>query len=248
MIRNLKKALISVFILAVLSGMGAFAAFADAGSCAVSIPVTVKVTASKTVPETTYKVTLTAVTPGAPMPQSDTVTETAASGEKEVTLTFDPITYTVPNDYVYTVKQTSDAKTNFTMDTATEYRLTVRVTNGADGLEAVWWVGTAADAGSKPGSISFTNSYASSSSGGGGSHGGGGGGSTRTTGDGLTTTTGPGVTQDPGGELTPVIEEIVPSGLLPKTGDSTMLALWATLAAVSGGMTAILLTAGKRFF
>lgn len=122
--------------------------------------------------------------------------------------------------------------------------MTVRVVNGENGtLKAEVWALESDSATEKTSGISFKNSYTKpedNSSSGGGSHGGGGGGGSKG-GDGLSTIT----------DTTPPLAEILPEDLplavLPKTGDTTNLALWMILMAISACGLAVSAIARKRF-
>ncbi len=101
-------------------------------NCMLSLPITLEVTGNAPT-NATYTFEIQAVSEGAPLPANTTVTMTGAG-----TVTFDPITYTVPNDYVYKIVQTTASIDQMTLDTS-EYEVTVRVLNEASGgLNAVW--------------------------------------------------------------------------------------------------------------
>ena len=239
MCQKIRKLLFHTLIPAVLAVMLLpMTAFADNYSCTVSIPVEVQVSGSSIPSDVTYKVVMEAVTPNAPMPEAAELTV-----KKDEKVQFGPITYTVPNDYQYKIYQNSEKKDRFTYDAAA-YTVTVRVVNGENGtLKAEVWALESDSATEKTSGISFKNSYtkpADNSSSGGGSHGGGGGGGSKG-GDGLSTIT----------DTTPPLAEILPEDLplavLPKTGDTTNLALWMILMAISACGLAVSAIARKRF-
>ena len=239
MCQKIRKLLFHTLIPAVLAVMLLpMTAFADHYSCTVSIPVEVQVSGSSIPSDVTYKVVMEAVTPNAPMPEAAELTV-----KKDEKVQFGPITYTVPNDYQYRIYQNSEKKVRFTYDAAS-YTVTVRVVNGENGtLKAEVWALESDSATEKTSGISFKNSYTKpedNSSSGGGSHGGGGGGGSKG-GDGLSTIT----------DTTPPLAEILPEDLplavLPKTGDTTNLALWMILMAISACGLAVSAIARKRF-
>ena len=239
MCQKIRKLLFHTLIPAVLAVMLLpMTAFADNYSCTVSIPVEVQVSGSSIPSDVTYKVVMEAVTPNAPMPEAAELTV-----KKDEKVQFGPITYTVPNDYQYKIYQNSEKKDRFTYDAAS-YTVTVRVVNGENGtLKAEVWALESDSATEKTSGISFKNSYtkpADNNSSGGGSHGGGGGGGSKG-GDGLSTIT----------DTTPPLDEILPEDLplavLPKTGDTTNLALWMILMAISACGLAVSAIARKRF-
>ena len=186
MIHKLKKMLFHTLVPAVLAVlMISTVAFAEVSTCTISIPVEVNVNVKRgAVPaDTQYKLELEAVTPGAPMPE---VTELMINKDGEKT-SFGPITYTVPEDYKYTIRQKFEETNYFTFDT-TEYTVTVRVLNDdGGGIYAVFWVGDTQTT-DKPTEIAFTNTYYKPGSGG-GSGGSSGGGGTPSGGPGTTTIT-----------------------------------------------------------
>lgn len=241
MCQKIRKLLFHTLIPAVLAVMLLpMTAFADHYSCTASIPVEVQVSGSSIPSDVTYKVAMEAVTPDAPMPA-----ETVITVKKDEKTSFGPITYTVPNDYQYKIYQSSEEQDRFTYDKK-EYTVTVRVVNGANGtLEAeIWALGNGQDE-KKADEITFENSYSkpsgggSSSSGGGGGNGGGGGGSKG--GDGLSTII------DDTPPLSEIILEDLPLAVLPKTGDTTNLALWMILMAISACGLALSAIARKHF-
>lgn len=186
MIHKIKKMLFHTLVPAVLAVlMIPTVSFAAVPTCTVSIPVEVKVEVKRgSVPaEIQYKLELEAVTPGAPMPE---VTELTINKDGEKT-SFGPITYTIPEDYKYMIRQKFEETNYFTFDAA-EYTVTVRVLNDDNGgVYAVFWVGDAQTT-DKPTEIAFTNTYYKPG-GGSGSDGPSGGGGTPTTSGGPGTTT-----------------------------------------------------------
>lgn len=250
MYQNIRKFLFHTLIPAVLVVfMIPTMAFAGGASCTVNIPAGVKVTVgsgSEKLPDgVTYQLALEAVTSGAPMPAAAEIT--VKNGEKA---SFGPITYTKPEDYKYCVFQKFEKKDGFTFDNKVYY-VTVQVLNDDHGgLEAnivACDTEKPDDNTPKAAEVAFANSYyKKSSSPGGGSSGGSGSGPS----GGGSTTGGPGVIAD---ELTvvpeltvPLADLPVPMGLLPKTGDTTNLALWMVLMAMSGSALVLLMLWKKR--
>lgn len=239
MYQKIKKLLFHTLIPAVLAVlMIPTMAFAEAVSCTAAIPVEVTVTGSRLPSDVQYKLVLEAVTPGAPMPD---VTELIIKDGGKAS--FGPMTYTLPEDYQYRIYQNSEVKNYFTYD-ATIYTVMVRVVNTDDGkLTAEIWAVNDGSAEQKVDGIVFANSYKKSS--GGGSSGGGGGNPS----GGGSPSGGPGVIVD---ELTVIedsqtpLADVIPSGILPKTGDTTNLAFWLLLMSVSGGALALLMVLKKR--
>lgn len=252
MYQKIRKLFFRTLVPAVLAAMMIpTTAFGQGKSCTVTIPAEIQVTGSSVPSDVEYKLVMERVTENAPMPE---VTEVTRTGAGEVN--FGPITYTSPNDYHYRIFQNSEAANRFTYD-ETVYLLTVRVTNSATaegGLAYQVWIANAADETVKADDLLFTNSYSRPSSSGDG----GGGGST-SPGGGPYNPSGPGVEGDglteidddatplaPGfGEGTQIDDDLVPLAL-PKTGDTTNLALWAALMAISGGCLIFLAVTGKR--
>lgn len=204
-------------------------AFAQVQSCSVSIPVEVKVTGSRIPADIPYRLLMKAITPEAPMPQSEELV-LVNGGQSE----FGPMVYTQTGDYQYEIYQNSEPRDRFTYDERI-YRVTVRITNGENGeLESQVWATDEASEEEKTESIVFTNNYKRPGGGGGG--GGsdpdpGGPGTEVPKGDGLTEI---GDNETPLGGLTLISEEGVPLGGLPKTGDTTILSFWILLAVLSG--------------
>ena len=243
---RLRKILVSVLVPAVLAAlMIPTAAFAAADSCQAEIPVKIQTTGDSVSSAVTYKLVLESVD-GAPMPERAELELSSGTGSGTVVEgAFGPITYTVPEDYQYRIRQASQTVNNFTYD-ATVYDVTVRITVSEAGMEATVLVAKDGSE-AKTGEIAFTNDYdrpGGGSSGGGG--GGGGGGSTPTVvPDGLTEIADTPTPQSAWPELVEIANELVPMGL-PQTGDTTMLGLWGVLAALSGGGLLLLLAARRR--
>lgn len=251
MYQKIKKLLFHTLVPAVLAAMMVpTAAFAQESFCTASIPVEIQVTGSAIPSDVEYRLVLEAVSENAPMPaESQIIIKNAGKSS------FGPITYSSPNDYEYRIYQNSDAQNRFTYDD-TVYNVTVRVTNGAEGglVSEIWAVKDGESSG-KADNILFTNHYSRPSSGGGGGGGGGnpGGGpyvpgGPGVEGDGLTEIVDDGTPLAPGfgdGDGTQINDEPVPLAL-PKTGDTTNLALWAALMAVSGGCLIFLAVTGRR--
>lgn len=127
---------------------------AEMADCSVSIPVIVEM--SKSAPEDTeFEVILTGENQDTPMPEQST--GTIRGNEK---FYFGPISYTVPGDYHYTVKQKAGNDLSFTYDTSI-YEVTVRVINQDHvGLEAEIWACRQGE-GEKQEAIRFMNKYQS---------------------------------------------------------------------------------------
>ena len=220
-------------------------AFAQVNSCSVSIPVEVKVTGSRIPADIPYRFEMKAITPEAPMPQSEELV-VINGGKSE----FGPMVYTETGDYQYQIYQNSEPRDRFTYDERI-YRVTVRITNGENGeLEAQVWASDEDAGDEKTDSIVFTNNYRRPGGGGGGGDsnpnpnpGPGGSGTEVPRGDGLTEI---GDNETPLGGFTLIPEEGVPLAGLPKTGDTTMLSFWILLAVLSGSGLAALAFIRKR--
>lgn len=246
-IRSVMAIGIAVFC-AGLVGIAALpsAAFASSGPVWVSIPVQVQTTGN--VPSgMTYQIELARKTQGAPMPEraegADRFVLTANTGETAV---FERLAYSVPGDYEYQITQTTQDRSNFTLDRSV-YRVTVHIFNGTDGeFESGLSVEKDGEDGqTKPGAkaeaILFANRYARSSGGGGHSGGGSSGGSSSSSsggGSGSSSTA-----ETAAGEPAQTFPDVLfpePGaplpGLLtiPKTGDLTHEWFWAILAGISG--------------
>ena len=130
-------AMVLLFWCALLFALPAMAA---EKTCAVSIPVSVKMTGNGSDSQTQKNPAFTVVMEAAdgrtdlPMPEQNQI-QIGATGSG----TFDSILYTTPGDYEYHIRQLSGTDQNITYD-ATEYDVTVRVTNAENGgLEAEMW-------------------------------------------------------------------------------------------------------------
>lgn len=115
----------------------ALPAMAAEKTCAVSIPVSVKLTGNETDSQMQKNPAFTVIMEAAdgrtdlPMPEQNRI-QIGANGSG----TFDSILYTIPGDYQYHIRQLAGADQNITYNAA-EYNVTVRVTNAEDGgLEA----------------------------------------------------------------------------------------------------------------
>lgn len=228
MCQKLRKLVFHTLVPAVLAALLLpIMAFAQVQSCSVSIPVEVKVTGSRIPADIPYRLLMKAITPEAPMPQSEELV-LVNGGQSE----FGPMVYTQTGDYQYEIYQNSEPRDRFTYDERI-YRVTVRITNGENGeLESQVWATDEASEEEKTESIVFTNNYKRPGGGGGGSDPDPGGPGTEVPkGDGLTEI---GDNETPLGGLTLISEEGVPLGGLPKTGDTTILSFWILLAVLSG--------------
>lgn len=228
MCQKLRKLVFHTLVPAVLAALLLpIMAFAQVQSCSVSIPVEVKVTGSRIPADIPYRLLMKAITPEAPMPQSEELF-LVNGGQSE----FEPMVYTQTGDYQYEIYQNSEPRDRFTYDERI-YRVTVRITNGENGeLESQVWATDEASEEEKTESIVFTNNYKRPGGGGGGSDPDPGGPGTEVPkGDGLTEI---GDNETPLGGLTLISEEGVPLGGLPKTGDTTILSFWILLAVLSG--------------
>lgn len=221
-------------------------AFAQTQSQSVSIPVEIQVTGRGIPAGVPYKLVIEGVTPGAPMPEETIVT--IMDGGKA---SFGPIEYTIPGDYQYRIYQNSDAKKFFTYDQKS-YAVTVRIVNDQNGnLSSEIWAVDSSSSEGKADKIIFVNHYARSGGGGGDGGGGSDGGDpgrpgTNTGGDGLTV-----ITEEapPLAALFPdsiIPDNLVPLAMLPKTGDTTNLALWIILMVLSGSGMLLLARFKKR--
>ncbi|WP_296117580.1 Spy0128 family protein [uncultured Eubacterium sp.] len=118
----------------------ALPAMAAEKTCAVSIPVSIKMTGKVSDSQTQKNPAFTVVMEAAdgrtdfPMPEQNQI-QIGANGSG----TFDSILYTIPGDYQYHIRQLAGADQNITYNAA-EYDVTVRVTNAENGgLEAQIW-------------------------------------------------------------------------------------------------------------
>ena len=122
---------------------------AEEYACTASIPVRVQVYAQT---DTAFTVQLEAPE-GTPLPESRTLTF-RGSGEGA----FGPVEYTVPGDYVYTLRQTKGNAAYVTYD-ETVYTVTVRVTNhDKGGLVAELWA-VSGESTRKTDEVLFSNRY-----------------------------------------------------------------------------------------
>jgi len=225
--QNIRKLLFHILIPAVLSMLLLpMTAMTAISSCSVSVHVTIQVTGSSIPSGATYRVALERITPDAPMPEQSIITREGAGG-----LSFGSMTYMNTGDYLYRIRQNSESRRYFTFD-ETVYTLTVRISNTADGGlgSEVWAV--IGDGETKVDEVIFTNQYRYT---GGGSIGGSSGGGN--------TSGGPGVidgddlpTMDDGATPlpSPIPDNTILLAILPKTGDTTMAALWMILITASG--------------
>ena len=174
--------------------------------CDVTIPVQIEVSGEKIPDGETYQVKMEAVTKDAPMPVQN-VQERKNAGS----LTFGPITYTIPGDYQYKIAQTLGKTDRFTYDTSS-YLVTVRVLNGENGelQSELWAVKDGSD--TKAGKITFGNHYDTPKNGGSKKH------------------HHSSKTEE---TVTPVVIQNLQSLASPKTGDSTNILLWGAFAAVA---------------
>lgn len=121
--------------------------------CEVTIPVQIQTAGEKLPKGMEYRVLLEAVTEAAPMPSKAEGSRTEA-GE----IILGPITYTVPGDYQYRIRQTTEDKKRFTFDREV-YTVTVRILNKEDGgfRSEMWAVREGTE--SKSDEIRFQNRY-----------------------------------------------------------------------------------------
>ena len=176
-------------------------------SCEVTIPVQIEVSGDKIPDGETYQVIMEAVTKDAPMPAQN-VQERKNAG----TISFGPMTYTVPGDYQYKISQTAGKTDRFTYDTST-YVVTVRIVNEEDGTlkSELWAVKEESD--TKSGTITFGNHYDTPKSGGSKKHH-------------HSSKTEENVT-------TPVVVQNLQTLASPKTGDTSNVLLWGAFAAAA---------------
>ena len=172
-----------------------------------TIPVQIEVSGDKIPDGETYQVTMEAVTKDAPMPAQN-VQERKNAG----TISFGPMTYTVPGDYQYKISQTAGKTERFTYDTST-YVVTVRVVNEEDGTlkSELWAVKEGSD--TKSGTITFGNHYDTPKSGGSKKHH-------------HSSKTEETVT-------TPAVVQNLQTLASPKTGDTSNVLLWGAFAAAA---------------
>lgn len=237
-----RKGLVSVLLAAALVLPMAFTAAAGE-TPQVEIPVTITLEGAKPSAAEELQVILKANDPACPMPDGSvdgTYAMTITGGTKNLPA----IRFSELGIYGYTIYQEPGTHAKGTYD-ETVYHVTAYVTNAADGRLEAAVVMHVDGVEAKPGSVQFTDSYRSSG-------GGGGGGGSRPTGG--STSGGPGVISDSlvpldGADvpLAGIMDNPVPLfGMLPKTGDTTNLMLWAMLMAVSAFGLAGLMIVKKR--
>ena len=139
--------------------LAALPAMAAEKTCAVSIPVSVKMTGKVSDSQTQKNPAFTVVMEAAdgrtdlPVPEQNRI-QIGANGSG----TFGSILYTIPGDYEYHIRQLNGTDQNITYD-ATEYDVTVRVTNAENGgLEAELWAVHPGQSG-KQSQITFENKW-----------------------------------------------------------------------------------------
>ena len=175
--------------------------FARNSSCTAVIPVQVQVSGEDVPSDVEYHVILEAVSQDAPLPgNTDLILENGSR------LEFGPITYTVPGDYTYRVRQETGNAEHFTYDQAF-YDVTVRVVNDENGgLKAEVWAVREGSA-DKADTIRFENGYDKPSSGSSKHH------------------------HSPSSD--PAVPQAAWNLLAPQTGDSANLVLWISLIAAT---------------
>lgn len=250
MFKRIRKLLVSVLVPAMLGAMsipaGAVPAFgAETEPLSVTIPVEISVSGSNIPADKEYTLVIEGLD-NAPMPESSTLTIKNGGSAS-----FGPIRYTVPEDYHYRIRQTTEAQDNFTYDD-TVFAVTVQVINDNQGGLTANIVAGEEGTANKAETIQFVNSYttgggSSSGGGGGSSSGGGGGGRTDLTTDDTVTITDPGtptaeigegeVPLSPGDVIDQIVDTLVPLAVLPKTGDSSLsYGVLLAVLLVSGGL------------
>ena len=251
MFKRIRKLLVSVLVPAMLGAMsipaGAVPAFgAETEPLSVTIPVEISVSGSNIPADKEYTLVIEGLD-NAPMPESSTLTIKNGGSAS-----FGPIRYTVPEDYHYRIRQTTEAQENFTYDTAV-YNVTVQVVNAENGKLSATVVGGREGSTEKSQSLVFNNSYTApgggneNGGGGGGSNGGGGGGRTDLTTDDTVTITDSGtptaqigegeVPLSPGDVIDQIVDTLVPLAVLPKTGDGSLsCGVLLAVLIVSGGL------------
>lgn len=241
----MRKLLKRVFSMAVVAALGmsmAFTSFAETAPT-VQLPVTIDLSGKVPSKAEEYTVILTAKKNVYPMPEGSVDGRYELKILGEGTEELGPIIYTKLGVYEYTIHQIAGVNSKGTYDSKV-YDVTVYVTNDEDngGFKVTLAVSSGNEA-DKYDSIKFTNSYSGGggSSGGGNSGGGSDGGSSGGTGDGLT------VISDQDTPLAQIIPDPqIPLAALPKTGDTTNIALWLALMAASGLGLVVLMTAKKK--
>lgn len=154
MYQKMKNLLFHTLVPAVLAVlMLSFPAYAAEAFCTVSIPVEIRLLGNRAPAGMEYEVILEQVTENAPMPEAASVI--IKDGGQAA---FGPITYTIPGDYQYRVRQKFEPRSNFTFDESS-YLVTVSVVNTQDGGLAAVWTAEKDGGDSKSDGIVFTNRY-----------------------------------------------------------------------------------------
>lgn len=246
MYQSMRNMLFHTIISAVLAAlMLPMVSFAAETSVSVSIPVSIEVSGRK-IPDIPSTVKIESVTPGAPMPETVSITK-QGSGQ----IVFGPITYRLPADYQYRIYQNSESGSYLKYD-QNIYNVKVRVVNTPEGsLAAELWAAKDGNEGQKAESIAFNNNYYRPSDGGSSGGGGTGSGSSGTPADGLTQideTATPLAGIFPTDLITDILipEGLIPKSMLPKTGDPTNLALCIVLIMTSGLLLLALMAYKRR--
>lgn len=198
-------AMVLLFWCALLAALPAMAA---EKTCAVSIPVTVKLTGNESDRQTQKNPDFTVVMEAAdgrtdlPMPEQNQI-QSGANGSG----TFESILYTIPGDYEYHIRQLAGTDQDISYD-ATEYDVTVRVINAEDGgLEAEMWAIKPGQS-AKQSQITFENKWK--------------------------TTETPGTIDNP--VKTPVKTATAVTAKAPKTGDMQTPVLYVVVIIIAAGV------------
>jgi len=244
------KGTAAMLLAAALSISMAFGALADEVP---KIEIPVEITLEGSVPSAAeeFQVVLKANDAGCPMPEGSVDGAYTMTMVGDSTGNLPAISFPRVGVYGYTIYQEPGTHDKGTYD-ETVYQVTVYVTNKEGGGVETAVVMHVDGVEAKPGSVQFTDSYQNPVPSGGGNEGGGGSGGGR--GDGGSSSGGPGVVPD---NLVPIDANDVPLagimdgpvpliGMLPKTGDTTNLMLWAALMVVSAGGLAGLMVLKKR--
>ena len=247
MIRRIGKRLAAVLASAVLGAMMMPSAAFAQDPVSVSIPVEIKVSGNSIPAGTEYKLVIEGLD-NAPMPES-----TALAVKNGESASFGPIQYTVPADYRYRIRQTTEADNDYTYDNAV-FTVTVQVVNSENGGLSANIVAGKEGTADKMETIQFSNTYAPTGGGGDTGDGGGGGSSSGGGGGGrtdLTTITDQGtptaqigedeVPLSDGGIIDQILDTLVPLAVLPKTGDASLtygllLAVLVISGSLAGGI------------
>ena len=252
MFKRIRKLLVSALVPAVLfaaslSGTAITAFGAQTDPLSVSIPVKVTVSGSNVPADKEYKLVIEGLD-NAPMPESSALA--VKNGESA---SFGPIQYTVPADYRYRIRQTTEADNDYTYDNAV-FTVTVQVVNSENGGLSANIVAGKEGTADKMETIQFSNTYAPTGGGGDTGDGGGGGSSSGGGGGGrtdLTTITDQGtptaqigedeVPLSDGGIIDQILDTLVPLAVLPKTGDASLtygllLAVLVISGSLAGGI------------